>query len=203
MTLKEFILIKRFVLASIIFADLVFFLYLVSPGRTVQAETQPLERGIPIETDFSIETVSGISLPAAALISQSLPNFGSATIPTMTPFAQEDWKEYTATAYCLRGVTRTGTRTKLGTIAVDPDIIPFGSILEISSGKYSGVYYALDSGKKVKGNRVDVFIPSHRDAIIFGKRKVLLRLIRSGWGEDTPASIMQSLLRERNAEAHH
>ena len=196
-------MIKKIVLTSIIFADIGFFLYLVSPGHTVQAETQPLEHSIPIETDFSIETVSGVTLPAATLISPALPSFGLATMPTMTPFTQEDWQEYTATAYCLRGVTRTGTRTKPGTIAVDPGSIPFGSILEISSGKYSGIYYALDSGRKVKGNRVDVFIPSHREAIIFGKRKVLLRMIRSGWGEDTPASIMQNLLRERNAEARH
>lgn len=193
---------KRLILASIILADICFFLYLVSPGHTVQAETQPLEHGIPIETDFSVEMVSGITLPAATLISPSLSTFVLPSISTTTPLSLEDWKEYTATAYCLRGVTRTGTRTRLGTIAVDPGIIPFGSILEISSGRYSGIYYALDSGKKVKGNRVDVFIPSHREAIVFGKRKVLLRLIRSGWGEDTPASIMQNLMIERNAEAH-
>lgn len=60
------------------------------------------------------------------------------------------------------GVTSSGTRATVGrTIAVDPEVIPLGSKVKLTfPGKYSyldGVYIAEDTGRLIKGNRVDVF----------------------------------------------
>ena len=55
------------------------------------------------------------------------------------------------------GVTYSGTyAVPMRTIAVDPQIVPLGSILvDTSSGR---VYIAEDTGSAIKGYRVDVFI---------------------------------------------
>ena len=60
------------------------------------------------------------------------------------------------------GVTSSGTKATVGrTIAVDPEVIPLGSKVRITfPQKYSyldGIYTAEDTGRLIKGNRVDVF----------------------------------------------
>lgn len=60
------------------------------------------------------------------------------------------------------GVTSSGTRAKVGrTVAVDPAVIPLGSRVRITFpqeyGYLDGIYIAEDTGRLIKGNRVDVF----------------------------------------------
>ena len=58
-----------------------------------------------------------------------------------------------------------GNPLKLGTIAVDPKIIPFGTSVCITGYDFSGlpqggmVAKATDSGSAIKGNRIDIFVP--------------------------------------------
>lgn len=51
-------------------------------------------------------------------------------------------------------------------IAVDPSVIPYGSIVEINGREYR----ADDCGGSIKGNRIDVYMDSHDDAVEFGVR---------------------------------
>lgn len=51
-------------------------------------------------------------------------------------------------------------------IAVDPDVIPYGSEV-IINGK---TYKAQDCGGAIKGNRIDLYFESHSDALEFGVR---------------------------------
>ena len=63
------------------------------------------------------------------------------------------------------GITSTGTKAKAGrTIAVDPDIIPYGSKVEINGNEY----IAEDCGGAIKNNKVDIFFDSHEEALEFG-----------------------------------
>lgn len=191
---------KKTVYVILFLLDGLLFVHLLSPDQAVRAEMQPVERGIAIETDVvhDIPPPDGnVSFPA---LPSAVPSPRVVTIPPFESVRSPEWREFTATAYCLRGITRTGTRTRPGTLAVDPALIPFGSILEVSAGPYSGIYYALDSGGLVKGAKVDIYIKTHREAIQFGRRKVLLRLLRAGWGEDTPASLERDALAVRSAE---
>ena len=62
--------------------------------------------------------------------------------------------------YYWIGEDRWGYRTAMGvrssrfyTVAVDPDIVPLGSILTINGEEY----YAVDTGNKVQGNVIDIF----------------------------------------------
>lgn len=64
--------------------------------------------------------------------------------------------------------TSTGTIPKEGrTIAVDPKVIPYGSIVYIQD---YGYYIAEDCGGDIKSNRIDVFTVSHENAIQQGKK---------------------------------
>ena len=64
--------------------------------------------------------------------------------------------------------TSTGTIPKEGrTIAVDPKVIPYGSIVYIQD---YGYYIAEDCGGDIKSNRIDVFTASHENAIQQGKK---------------------------------
>lgn len=66
-------------------------------------------------------------------------------------------------------ITSTGTTPKVKhTIAVDPKVIPYGSLI-----KYNGVTYtAEDTGGMIKGNKVDFFMGSYEETVNFGRRDI-------------------------------
>jgi 3D (Asp-Asp-Asp) domain-containing protein len=64
--------------------------------------------------------------------------------------------------------TASGTRPTVGrTVAVDPRVIPFGTRIHIEG---IGVRIAEDSGKKVKGKKLDLYLPSVQSCTRFGVR---------------------------------
>ena len=74
-----------------------------------------------------------------------------------------------------KGITATGTVVHIGTIAVDPKVIPLHSKLYITSQDGSYVYgYATaeDTGGLIKGNRVDLYMNTTAECIQFGARRV-------------------------------
>ena len=88
----------------------------------------------------------------------------------ISPIPCKDLGEYTLTFY-----THTGNRTKTGvhpkarrTIAVDPKVIPLNSYVYIEGW---GIYHAEDTGGKVRGNRIDIFLDSKEDCIKNGIKK--------------------------------
>lgn len=105
------------------------------------------------------------------------------------PFATPDAAQlrgpqtFRATAYSLRGRTRMGTYVRRGVIAADPRVLPLGSVVQLNAGRYSGVYSVHDTGKKIKGKIVDVWMPSSGEARQFGRRGVKLQVLRLGHGQ--------------------
>jgi 3D (Asp-Asp-Asp) domain-containing protein len=76
------------------------------------------------------------------------------------------------TSYCLRGTTRRGRFVRPGIIAADPRFFPLSRYVELYIGKeYYGRFLIDDTGRKIKGNHIDVWLPSCRDAIIFGVKR--------------------------------
>lgn len=92
--------------------------------------------------------------------------------------------EFKITAYCpcsaccgdwADGLTYTETvATESRTIAVDPEVIPLGSTVEINGAEY----IAEDIGGAIKDNRIDVFFNSHQDALEWGVQYHDIFLIR-------------------------
>jgi len=89
-------------------------------------------------------------------------------------------RTFRATAYSLRGRTASGVETGPGMVAADPSVLPLGSVVEIKAGDYSGVYTVHDTGSAVKGNLVDLWVRSSKEARQFGRRSVKLHVLRYG-----------------------
>jgi len=84
---------------------------------------------------------------------------------------------YVATAYSLRGRTASGRMVAKGLIAADPRHLPLGSRVRIEAGSWSGEYLVADTGALVRGKRIDIWTPSTRDAMRFGRRTVKLTVL--------------------------
>ena len=84
---------------------------------------------------------------------------------------------YVATAYSLRGRTASGRMVAKGLIAADPRHLPLGSRVRIEAGSWSGEYLVADTGTLVRGKRIDIWTPSTRDAMRFGRRTVKLTVL--------------------------
>ncbi len=87
-----------------------------------------------------------------------------------------------ATAYCPNGCcgsahgrTATGRRAEYGVVAVDPRVIPLGTALYVD--RY-GFAIAADTGRLIKGRRIDLCFPTHREASRFGRRRVRVLVLR-------------------------
>lgn len=95
--------------------------------------------------------------------------------------------EFTLTAYCpgrcccgkwASGYTATGTLATEGrTIAVDPEVIPYGThVLLIWPDGTQHSYIAEDCGGGVNGNHIDVFFGDHQAARVFGVQSAMVYL---------------------------
>lgn len=87
---------------------------------------------------------------------------------------------YVATAYSLRGRGASGLGVRKGTIAADPRVLPFGTRVRLDAGPYSGEYIVTDSGSAVKGNKIDVWVPTYSEACRFGRRSIKLTVLSYG-----------------------
>ncbi|MER2169796.1 MAG: ubiquitin-like domain-containing protein [Psychrobacillus psychrodurans] len=85
---------------------------------------------------------------------------------------------YTASCNGCSGVTATGVNLKsnpnLKIIAVDPGVIPLGSKVWVEGYGYA---VAGDTGGAIKGNKIDVFMPSKSKAYDFGRQKVRVKVL--------------------------
>lgn len=99
-------------------------------------------------------------------------------VPAPTPELTEiSLGMFETTAYCpcvkccgkSDGITATGTKaTARRTIAVDPNIIPYGTEVIIDGN----TYVAEDCGGAIKGNKIDIYFDSHQTALQYGRRNV-------------------------------
>jgi 3D (Asp-Asp-Asp) domain-containing protein len=79
---------------------------------------------------------------------------------------------FSATAYCLRGKTAMGHGVRRGIIAADPRVLKLGSSVQIEGGGYSGSYLVSDTGGRIKGKKIDIWMPNCSEARKFGRRNV-------------------------------
>jgi len=84
---------------------------------------------------------------------------------------------YVATAYSLRGKTASGRYVSQGMIAADPRVLPLGSRVRLEAGPWSGEYVVADTGGAIRGRKIDIWTPSSREAMRFGRRKVKLTVL--------------------------
>ncbi len=86
--------------------------------------------------------------------------------------------QFTATAYTIPGKTASGAHTRRGICAADPAVLPFGSRIRVEgAGRHSGVYVVKDSGRKIDGRKIDLYIADAAAAKRFGKRPVMVEVL--------------------------
>ena len=75
------------------------------------------------------------------------------------------------TAYCLSGTTRRGRYVRPGIVAADRKLFPLSRYIELYAGeKYLGRFLIDDTGGKIRGAHIDVWVPTCREAMIFGRQ---------------------------------
>ena len=79
------------------------------------------------------------------------------------------------------GITYSGVKATPGvTVAVDTSIIPLGSDVLVDYGDGVINYYrADDTGSAIKGNKLDLCVSSHQDAINLGVRTATVYLVEA------------------------
>jgi len=109
---------------------------------------------------------------------------------------------FSATAYCKGTTTASGVDVRTGIAAADPSVLPVGTVLNLAAGdqRYTGVYTVMDTGPKVQGRHLDLYMWSCHEALKFGRRDVQVTVLRLGWDPRASSpSLIDRLFRGREA----
>ena len=156
------------------------------PVQTVRTATQQTESQ-PVSPETKVSepgTADSIGSPV--------------TLKTAPSVTTDDFEvapqTYTATAYSLRGRTASGKLVSRGLIAADPRVLPIGTRVRVEAGSFSGEYEVADTGGAVKGRRIDIWTPTAREAMRFGRRAVKLTVLSFGGKRAKTASLRPRLV---------
>jgi 3D (Asp-Asp-Asp) domain-containing protein len=141
---------------------------------------------------FFYETTAIDSRYAARLFQADVP--GGAVVKAASSTVEgRDPLRFTATAYCKGHTTASGVAVRTGIAAADPDLLPVGSVIQVDNilQDYKGVWTIMDTGPKVHGRHIDLYVWSCHEALAFGRRPVQVSVLRLGWSprNSTPALI--------------
>src|SRR5687767_3965173 len=109
---------------------------------------------------------------------------------------------FTATGYCRGTATAAGVNVRSGIAAADPDLLPVGSVVQIDKlpDRYNGVYTVMDTGPKVHGRHLDIYIWSCDEALQLGRRSMVITVLRMGWNpKNSSPKLVDRLFRQREA----
>lgn len=144
----------------------------LSEQVTMQPVTEVIAQGTAVMAEVDIE---------------AMPIFGDGTItlPTGEVLTYTDTMQVVATGYHKSNAgcddwTSTGTWARVGAIAVDPRMIPYGTRMFIVSndGEYIyGLATAEDCGGDIKNNRVDLYFDSNYECFQFGIRDCTIYIL--------------------------
>ncbi len=117
----------------------------------------------------------------ATVASSSVSSSKNPSTETVTTANTGSWVTFESTAYSYKepGLTpKTATGVNLLTnsrvVAVDPRVIPLGSLVEVEG---MGVYLAADTGGAIKGKRIDVHFSDLAEVSKWGRRNVRVRVL--------------------------
>lgn len=93
-----------------------------------------------------------------------------------------------ATAYTVEGKTASGAEVRKGIVAADPAVLPLGSRIRVSgAGSYDGEYVVADTGRKIDGKEIDIYVANDKEAKRFGNKTVSVHILEYGSGKRTEA----------------
>lgn len=136
-----------------------------------QVVTQPIREIIAVGC--------GMDEPEEQKSSMAVIGDSTITLPTGEVLTYTQKVTCLATAYCCEGyvgTTATGTKARVGAIAVDPSVFPYGTRFYIvtQDGEYVyGIATAEDCGDKrfIYDTRLDLYFNTRYECVQFGARK--------------------------------
>lgn len=156
-------LIISFVLAIILFSGYTLTMKMLKPvyatksaDYDVEKVTITEERTKPIYKNVEVEKV---------IEPMKMREIGSFNLTSYCP-CTECCDQYGASPIGKTGAIGVGVYRGI-TFAVDPRVIPYGTKMYVEG---VGVGIATDCGGAIKGNRIDVYIPDHQEARVFGRQ---------------------------------
>jgi 3D (Asp-Asp-Asp) domain-containing protein/peptidoglycan hydrolase CwlO-like protein len=150
---------------------------------TATAQRQSYVAGLRRQQGLNAARIAAIEAKARTAVARTVEI--AAAVPTAPPLAPVEAASalpppsgpgtltVTVTGYSIRGRTATGIPTAPGVVAVDPSVIPLGTRLTIP-GYGDGI--AADTGGGVRGSTIDVWFPTHAQALAWGRRTVTITL---------------------------
>lgn len=144
-------------------------------GQVIDTYTVSFKNGQPVsKTLVSTQTVQ----PSDEVVTIGQPPYAM----SRHAFRAGRSMNMTATAYDpspqtipgTTGRTCTGMRAGYGVIAVDPRVIPLGSIVYVEG---YGLAIAADTGGAIKGHRIDLCYDARSTALRFGRHSVKLYIL--------------------------
>jgi 3D (Asp-Asp-Asp) domain-containing protein len=102
--------------------------------------------------------------------------------------------EFEATAYCKGDTTASGVNVTAGIAAGDPAVLPEGSVIHVEGvpERLRGIYTVMDTGPMIKGRRLDLYMWSCNEALVFGRRDISVTVLRLGWNpRDTASTVIR------------
>jgi 3D (Asp-Asp-Asp) domain-containing protein len=148
-------------------------LKLVVPSNTLKANSESTptilaRKTEPVHPAQSVTTTTGQSLSFTKVMNVKATAYSDAA-------EENGWGP----------VDYFGDPLKLGTIAVDPSVIPLGTKVYITGYDFKGlpagglVATATDKGSAIKGNRIDIFVPGSRSFVSgFGYQSVKVYVLK-------------------------
>lgn len=151
---------------SALFATALLTCSLIFPSKTLSAEALPAQSQQP-----TTPQITAPQILSQGTLGEKIAVTEAYVVPPTN---------YVATAYSLRGRTASGRPVAKGLIAADPRHLPLGSRVRLDAGPYSGEYLVADTGTLVRGRRIDIWTPTSREAMRFGRRTVKLTVLSLG-----------------------
>lgn len=149
-------------------------------------DQSPVDEVVTYGTKLEAVPASWLSMSADVLTNIHAKGDGSGVLTTASG-QQLDYSKVlncVATAYTTQRqswkITATGTTARVGAIAVDPKVIPYGTKMYIVSSDGTityGMAAAEDCGGSIKGKRIDLFFDTYNECIQFGVRNCTVYIL--------------------------
>lgn len=149
----------------------------VFSGNVYAVETEPIVEEVVVAPVVEpVEVVAPVA-PEPEVIAQAPTETYEAT--AYTAFCDTGCIGITASGYDVSNTIYTSDGLRI--IATDPAVVPMYSIVNVTLA--DGTTFkaqALDTGGAIRGNRIDILVASHAEAITLGRQAVEIEVIRRG-----------------------
>ena len=145
--------------------------------------TAPAQATIPAERHVVAEADESLAVPAAAMIPADLDLLTDIpAVPVTPPAPRTRVLRMEVTAYCpctkccgprAQGITASGKTVSYNDgkfVAADTSVLPFGKKIVVPGYAGNAAVEVIDRGGAIKGNKLDLYFPSHEDALIWGRQ---------------------------------